>query len=245
MLLLIFLHFLINYTLQSIPEFQINNKNSTYENDPLFYNREQKENYDYEDFDDFDDFDPREEDRKYYETIKKKYEDLLISEKKLEDKYKSLIEEYKNNAVKIGINQVYFKALSIVSIILTCLLFLIILIKIYRICFSNNLNSVFIENLKQKLTYKKGENLQLSGSSENFNSKIIQNNINFSCYNLLNKSNLSLSDTEKSSLHNSYEKNYDAPIIASCITFNDNEQKNNSKENYNNNELQSLTTKPQ
>ena len=130
MLLLIFLHFLINYTLQSIPEFQINNKNSTYENDPLFYNREQKENYDYEDFDDFDDFDPREEDRKYYETIKKKYEDLLISEKKLEDKYKSLIEEYKNNAVKIGINQVYFKALSIVSIILTCLLFLIILIKI-------------------------------------------------------------------------------------------------------------------
>ena len=234
MLLLIFIQLLIIYTpskTQPISDTKMD------ENDILFDNRELHE-------DDDDDLGPLEDDSKDYDIINERYQNLSISEKELENKYKSLMEENKNNAIKIELNKIYLKSLAITSIILASFVVLIFLTKLYKVCFSSNLNSVFIENLKQKLTNSNNKNSQLSNSSENFNSKIIQNNINVSCFNLLNSSNLSLNNLEKSDSFNTYEKNYAAPIIATCFPFNENEQKCNTKGNYNNNELEYLINKP-
>ena len=154
------------------------------------------------------------------------------------------MEENKNNAIKIGINKIYFKALSTASIALICLLFIIIFTKVYRICLSSHINSEFVENINKKLINKNNENLKSIRRSENFNSKIIQNNINVSCYNLLNNSNLSVNDSEKNSSYSSNEVNYDAPIIASYFSFDNKDNKSNSKGSFNN-ELEHLTNKPQ
>ena len=238
--LLIFLQLLFNYIpskMQSIPDIKNNNQNSSSENSSLLNNKEDIE-------EEHDDHEPWKDDAKYFEAINKKYQELLVSEKSLEDQYKSLLEENKNNAIKIGINKIYFKALSTASISLICLLFLIIFTKVYRICLSSHINSEFIENVNKKLINKKNENLKSSRRSESFNSKIIQNNINVSCYNLLNNSNLSVNDSEKNTSYNSNEVNYDAPIIASYFSFDNKDQKSNSKGSFNN-ELEHLTNKPQ
>ena len=138
-------------------------------------------------------------------NISKKYEELLISEKELEDKYQKLLEEHQKNTVQIQINNIYYKALISTIIVLTIILLIIIIIKIYKACFTSNLTSeLLIRSISQKLFNQKKEN-------EN---KSTQNNINDSCFNLLD-SNMNINDRlVNDSSFSSCGKNYDAPAMA-------------------------------
>ena len=138
-------------------------------------------------------------------NISKKYEDLLISEKELEEKYQELLDEHQKNTVQIQINNIYYKALISTIVALIIILLIIIIIKIYKVCFTNNLTSeLLIRSISQKLFNQKKEN-------EN---KSSQNNINYSCYNLLD-SNMNINDRHiNDTSFSSCGKNYDAPAMA-------------------------------